>query len=90
MKEVGSIENANDDLEVQSYNEQEQLIEFTFKIEGMTCVACSSSVERLMHNSFDKKEMISVSIVLLTHKMIATFPQRVFLEKTVTPEIICK
>ena len=55
----------------------------------MTCVACSGSVERLMHNSFDKKEMVSVSIVLLTHKMIATFPQRVFTEKTVTPESIC-
>ena len=27
-----------------------QLIEFTFKIEGMTCVACSGSIERLMNN----------------------------------------
>ena len=50
------------------------LIEFTFKIDGMTCVACSSSIERLMHNSFDAKGMASVSIVLLTHKMVATFP----------------
>ena len=67
----------------------EQLIEFTFKIDGMTCVACSSSIERLMHNQFDQKEMQEVSIVLLTHKMIASFPQRVFNAKTVTPEIIC-
>ena len=50
------------------------LIEFTFKIDGMTCVACSSSIERLMHNTFDAKGMASVSIVLLTHKMVATFP----------------
>ena len=51
----------------------------------MTCVACSGSIERLMHNSFDSKGMTSVSIVLLTHKMLATFPINVFEEKTVTP-----
>ena len=56
----------------------EALIEFTFKIDGMTCVACSSSIERLMHNSFDAKGMASVSIVLLTHKMVASFPQELF------------
>ena len=33
--------------------------------------------------------MASVSIILLTHKMQATFPQRVFDEKIVTPQIIC-
>ena len=37
--------------------EQLNLIEFTFKIDGMTCVACSNSIERLMHNSFDAKGM---------------------------------
>jgi len=52
-------------------------------------VACSSSIERLMHNSFDAKGMVKVSIVLLTHKMQVTFPQHVFDEKTVTPAIIC-
>ena len=55
----------------------------------MTCVACSGSIERLMHNSFDAKGMVKVSIVLLTHKMQVTFPQYVFDEKTVTPAIIC-
>ena len=30
--------------------EEQNKIEFEFKIEGMTCVACSSSIERLMHN----------------------------------------
>ena len=54
--------------------EEQNKIEFEFKIEGMTCVACSSSIERLMHNQFDKKGMESVSIVLLTHKMQALFP----------------
>lgn len=61
------------------------MIEFTFKIDGMTCVACSGSIERLMHNSFDEKEMVKVSIVLLTHKMVASFPQHVFNNKKVTP-----
>ena len=65
------------------------MIEFTFKIEGMTCVACSNSIERLMHNTFDSKDMSSASIVLLTHKMQATFPLRVFDDKIVTPKIIC-
>lgn len=67
----------------------QQLIEFTFKIDGMTCVACSGSIERLMHNSWDSKGLAKVSIVLLTHKMVATFPQAVFDEKTVTPAMIC-
>lgn len=42
-----------------------------------------------MHSSFDGKEMSNVSIVLLTHKMVATFPQSVFDSKTVTPKLIC-
>ena len=67
----------------------QQLIEFTFKIDGMTCVACSGSIERLMHNCYDSKGMTKVSIVLLTHKMVATFPQAIFDAKTVTPTTIC-
>ena len=51
----------------------QDLIEFEFKVGGMTCVACSSSIERLMHNEFDGKGMKSVSIVLLTCKMTAIF-----------------
>ena len=65
------------------------LVEFEFKVSGMTCVACSSSIERLMHNEFDKKGMVSVSIVLLTHKMTAVFEAEKFSRKEVTPEIIC-
>ena len=54
----------------------------------MTCVACSSSVERLMHNEFDGKGMVSVTIVLLTHKMFAQFEASRFESKEVTPELI--
>lgn len=55
----------------------------------MTCVACSSSIERLIHNEFDQKSLITVSIVLLTNKMFATFEANVFKDKLVTPEMIC-
>ena len=36
-------------LQIEMIKVPQQQIEFTFKIEGMTCVACSSSIERLMH-----------------------------------------
>lgn len=72
---MGADISARNSVLIQDEPESVQaLIEFTFKIDGMTCVACSSSIERLMHNSFDAKGMASVSIVLLTHKMVATFP----------------
>ena len=35
----------------------------------MHCVACSSAIENLMHNEFDAKGMVAVTIALLTHKM---------------------
>ena len=65
------------------------VIEYEFAIEGMTCVACSSSIERLMHNKFDSQGMKSVAIVLLTHKMTATFDSSEDVER-VTPENICQ
>ena len=68
---------------------EQNLIELMFKIEGMTCVACSNSIERLMHSQYDSKGLEKVSIVLLTHKMHATFPQSLFDEKVVTPKLIC-
>ena len=46
--------------------------EFVFAIEGMTCVACSGAIERLMHSQFDNRGMTKMAIVLLTHKMTAT------------------
>ena len=33
----------------------DDLIIFEFKIDGMTCVACSSSIERGMKNQFKNK-----------------------------------
>ena len=69
--------------------EAQDLVEFEFKVTGMTCVACSGTIERMMHNEFDSKGMKSVAIVLLTHKMTATFESRSFTTKLVTPQIVC-
>ena len=66
------------------------MIQFEFKIDGMTCVACSSTIERLMHSQFDTKGMTKVSIVLLTHKMQTIFHKKFFDDKIVTPEMICE
>jgi len=68
----------------------EKLVKFEFKVTGMTCVACSGSIERLMHNEFDQKGLKSVSIALLTHKMQTTFHSSVFERKEVTPDLICE
>ena len=85
---------SNDDL-LSDDDEEEMLlipnqvykeIEYEFKIGGMTCVACSSSVERLMHNEFDSKGMVKVSIVLLTHKMKVSFDS----SSAVTSDDICE
>ena len=65
--------------------QSEDLIQFEFKVAGMTCANCSGNIERKMHGQFDEKEMKSVTIVLLVHKMIAVFPQRVFSSRAVTP-----
>jgi len=65
------------------------MIEFVFELTGMSCAACTNSIERLMHSNFDEKGMQSVAVVLLTHKMVATFPLRVFRDKAVTPKLIC-
>ena len=59
-------------------SEDDDLIEMEFKVGGMTCVACSSSIERLMHNEFDQKGLVSASVVLLTHKLTTTFKAQVF------------
>ena len=42
-----------------------------------------------MHNEFDSKGMISVAIVLLTHKMTAVFEADRFSKKEITPDMIC-
>jgi len=42
-----------------------------------------------MHNEYDSKGMISVTIVLLTHKMTAQFEAVRFNSKEITPDMIC-
>jgi cation transport ATPase len=68
----------------------EDLVEFLFTVSGMTCVACSNTVERLMKQSFSEKGMVEVNIVLLTCKMTARFKASAFTKKQVTPDIICE
>ena len=46
-----SMDNENDNCIAKI----EDLIIFEFKIDGMTCVACSSSIERGMKNQFKNK-----------------------------------
>ena len=89
--EVGSADNYLLDQEEIKVDQmiQDQVI-FEFSVTGMTCVACSGSIERLIHNEFDKKSLISVSIVLLTNKMFCTFDAHVFKDKEVTPEMVCE
>lgn len=62
---------------------QDSKIEYEFKIEGMTCVACSGSIERGMKNEFKDKGLVfdeetnnhAVNVILLMHKMKITFWQ---------------
>ena len=42
-----------------------------------------------MHNEFDSKGMTDMKVALLTHKMMASFPAQSFIDKTVTPEMVC-
>ena len=89
----GSEQLITDDMKPQmssSESDEEDMVEMEFTIGGMTCVNCSSSIERMMHNEFDDKGLKKVSIVLLTHKMTATFTAIAFKEKTVTPDAICE
>lgn len=40
-----------------------------FIIDGMTCVACSSSIENAIKSAFESFGLLECSIILLTHKM---------------------
>ena len=64
-------------------------VKFEFKITGMTCVACSGSIERLITNEFTNKGLLKQHVGLLTHKMEVTFKQDAFISRKVTPEMIC-
>ena len=63
----------------------EEIIEFEFSVTGMSCVNCSNNIEKKMRGEYNDKEMQSINIILLVHKMLTRFPLRVFREKAVTP-----
>jgi len=49
------------------------IIVYEFKIEGMTCVNCSSAIENGIKNAFKDKGLVEVGVVLLMHKMRVQF-----------------
>jgi len=49
-----------------------------FKIDGMTCVNCSNTIENAMKLEYESKGLISVQIALLTHKMRIIFDMPVY------------
>jgi hypothetical protein len=66
--------------------EQECIIVYEFKLEGMTCVNCSSAIENGMKIEFkdkglvregEKDDQYSVSVILLMHKMKISFNKKV-------------
>jgi cation transport ATPase len=59
-----------------------------YKIDGMTCVACSRTIENAMTAEFQYKGMISVQIALLTHKMRIVFDQDEFKKHNITAELV--
>lgn len=61
---------------------------YEFKIDGMTCVACSSSIENAMRNEFEDKGLITATIALLTHKMRIEFDLSKMQHFEITPEKI--
>ena len=66
------------------------MVVFEFKVGGMTCVACSGTVENHMKKEFGPKQMVEINVALLCHKMTVSFNQSAFIDKIVTPEIICE
>lgn len=63
---------------------------FEFNVQGMSCVACTGSIERLVKTTFGSHGLVTCSIVLLTSKMFCTFEAVVFHDKEVTPEKVCE
>ena len=64
------------------YDGEYYVIVYEFKIEGMTCVACSSAIENGLSSEFKDKGLVpkesseentGVSVVLLMHKMRIAF-----------------
>ena len=63
---------------------------FEFNVEGMTCIACSQTIERAMKNEFNSKGLIDVQIAVLTHKMRITFNYKDFQDNQLSPEKIAE
>ena len=67
-----------------------------FKIEGMTCVACSNAIEKGLTSEFKEKGLVTdsnmenhgVSVVLLMHKMRISFYKSKMESHGITPESI--
>lgn len=61
-----------------------------FKIDGMTCVNCSSTIENVLLSEYKEsdKGLVSVQIALLTHKMRIIFDKQKYDELNITPEMI--
>ena len=57
----------------------DSIIVYEYKIDGMTCVACSSAIENGLKHEFKEKGLLcdngsyQVSVVLLMHKMKISF-----------------
>ena len=72
------------------------MIVYEFKVEGMTCVACSSSIERGLTKKYqdmglvldENMESNGVKVVLLMHKMRISFYKHLAEEHKVTVQHI--
>ena len=71
------------------YDGEYCIIVYEFKIEGMTCVACSSAIEKGLTSEFKSKGLVpkeaseentGVSVVLLMHKMRIAFHKELALK----------
>jgi cation transport ATPase len=59
-----------------------------FKIDGMTCVSCSQTIEGSMESEFNPKGLKEVQVALLTHKMRLVFDLQLFRYHALSPELI--
>ena len=68
---IRESELSNLNLDKKENSDADTIIIYEFKIEGMTCVNCSSAIERGLTSEFKDKGLIQegVNVVLLMHKM---------------------
>ena len=69
-------------------------VTYEFKIGGMTCVNCSTAIERGLTSEFKNKGLaqendgFAVNVVLLMHKMRITFHKELAEANMITPNVI--